>query len=679
MLIYLDFETRWKPGKAVKPGLNDFGVARCASHHSAGINAAAIAYDDAPVTVVPFQYDRHAWKDPRFPHPLRDFYYAAINPANKVVVHNAGFELMVLKYLLDMDIPPSQFICTMAKAGYYGYPRSLDGLAKALNLDLLKDIQGSSAMLQLIDPAITPADRPDLFETLYRYCGIDVEVMRKANKVLPDLPPDICERWLVDMEINCFGMPVDVQALENAVNLRAQCQLINDARMVELTNGYITTVGQGERIQEFAKANGVEMIDCTADTVTKTLQQALPENVRAVLELRQEGNLTSLAKYQKMLDYQLDGRLYQMADWYGAHTGRPTGRGPQVLNMTRSEDPVGWAEVVSKAPGLIMMCERPAERLKDCTRGMICAPKGKVFLGTDLAQIEARATGWVAGEEKFLNLFRTSDPYCTYGATIFGRTITKKDNPIERTASKASMLSLGFAGGIGAYQRVASNYQIDFEMVAQIILPTATPSEWAEAERCYKYYMKSKPLKPLSHRHAIACDIVKQRYRRDFENIKQFWFILEDAFKNGGQAGPILIEKRDRLRILVLPSGRPLYYHGFKETSRMVRDPDDDSEKEQRGYGYEGRHGFKFLWRGTIMENVAQAINADISDWYKVRAHREIAPVMHHCYDEFTLELNESELDRVQLQLKELLATQPDWSQGLPLGFDSWVDYRYGK
>jgi len=676
--IYTDLETRWKPGSNVRAGLNDFGVARCASHHSAGVNAMAIAYGDAPVVVHPYMYDAKAWQDTRLPHPLRDFYHAALDPANKVVVHNLGFESEVFKRLLGMDIPLSQFVCTMAKAGYYGYPRSLDDLGKALNTPMLKDIQGSAAMMALIDPAITPADRPDLFKKMYYYCGVDVEVMRYADKLLPDLPPDIYERWLVDMEINAFGMPVDVQALENAVRLKAQCELQNNQHMVDLTGGYVTTVGQVDRIQAFAKAHGVEMLDCTADTVVKTLQKDLPKVVRDVLELRQEAGLSSLAKFQKMLNYQVDGRLYQMADWYGAHTGRPTGRGPQVLNLAREEDPVMWAETVSKAPALIMMCDQPAKRLKGSARGMILAPNEEIFLGTDLAQIEARATGWVADEQKSLDLFRTGDPYCTYGTALFGRTITKKDKK-ERNAAKASKLSLGFAGGIGAYARVESSYSLDFAAIYALIAPTGTPQEWAEAERCYKYYMKGKPLKPLAHQYALAVDIVKQRYRKDFPKIRDYWYELESAFKYGGQAGPVEIEKRGNLRVLILPSGRPLHYHGYTETSRMVRDPDDDSEKMQRGYGYQGRRGFKFVWRGMLMENVAQAINADISDYYKVQAHKHIAPVMHHCYDEFTMQLKAKDLERVQAQLKELLATQPSWSQGLPLGFDSWVEKRYGK
>jgi hypothetical protein len=289
------------------------------------------------------------------------------------------------------------------------------------------------------------------------------------------------------------------------------------------------------------------------------------------------------------------------------------------------------------------------------------------FIGVDLAQIEARGTGWLANEQKFLELFTTSDPYCTYGKSIFGYELDKKKHPIQRTASKASLLSLGFKGGIGAYQRVGENYKIDFRLVAEAVLPTATAQEKAEGFRNYKYYMDKKPLKPLSELEGVAVDILKQRYRRDFAKIEAYWDVLEQAFLYGGWANKIHVEvKASGLRVLTLPSGRQLFYH-----SVVLR---GDGR-----YSYQDTFGTKYIWSGVLIENCAQALNADISDWYKERA-LAIAPIVHHCYDEFTLLVPKRDAESAMLALKNLTQnSKPEFCQDLPLGFDYWECDRYGK
>lgn len=289
------------------------------------------------------------------------------------------------------------------------------------------------------------------------------------------------------------------------------------------------------------------------------------------------------------------------------------------------------------------------------------------FIGVDLAQIEARATGWLANEQKFLELFTTSDPYCTYGKSIFGYELDKKKHPIQRTASKASLLSLGFAGGIGAYQRVAENYKIDFKLVAEAVLPTATPTERAEGHRNYKYYLDKKPLKPLSEEEGIAVDILKQRYRTEFARIAAYWDVLEQAFLYGGWANKIHVDvTASGLRVLTLPSGRQLFYHGVHVHS-------------DGRYSYQDTFGTKYLWKGVIIENSAQAVNADVSDWYKARA-LEIAPIVHHCYDEFTLMVPRRDAEQAMQALKDLTQkSKPAFCQDLPLGFDYWECNRYGK
>jgi DNA polymerase len=124
----------------------------------------------------------------------------ADDPNVTFVAHNSFFEYciwenqMVKKHGLPR-IPISRWMCTAAKAAAFGLPRSLDKCAKALDLDIKKDMGGRAIMLKLCKPRAArkgedPSkvywhESPDDYQKLYDYCVTDVEVERLVDKALP--------------------------------------------------------------------------------------------------------------------------------------------------------------------------------------------------------------------------------------------------------------------------------------------------------------------------------------------------------------------------------------------------------------------------------------------------------------------------------------------------------------
>jgi len=356
--LYLDFETRWQPD------IKKVGAARCVADPTAGINCMAYAIDNSPVEVVKY-YECS-------PELLIPLLVKLFNSVDRIVAHKAIFEILVLKFILNLPVHLPKWACTMAKCAYYGYPRNLGDAGKALQCKQLKDVQGKAAMLKLVTGLYTPETASDDFNRLYSYCANDIYPMREIDQKLPHLPDQVQEQWELDVEINLRGVPVDVRAIRNACSLVAVLKEKNNAEMSRITDGYVETIGQTGRLVAWLKDRwGIGLIDCTADTVERALQEDLPEAPRKALALRQAAGLASLAKYQKMLDYQVRGRLYDMFDFYGAHTGRPTGSGPQVMNPPRGEDPVFWAEVLSEMPEYFYQVSNPDECLKEAIRGVI--------------------------------------------------------------------------------------------------------------------------------------------------------------------------------------------------------------------------------------------------------------------------------------------------------------------
>lgn len=410
--LYLDFETRWIPE------LSNHGVYRCASDPSAGINCISWAIDGGPMMLVPYldyaleedfdvsemmAYDRGepyakgaltiqgnrlyqalennidrrpnfyagCWKLIAQFSTLAELVAELAKPDTVVVAHNALFELMVLLLVLGIELPPERFICTMALCRYYGYPGSLEDAGIALGTALVKDPRGKDAMKKLVTCKYQPADDPLTFSVLYKYCAYDSEVCRMIHKMLPPLPEMIQELWCLDAEINLRGVPIDLVAIQHALKIRERLIAEQQARVTHLTGGKVTSATQDDKMKAFIAGLGVHMVDITADTVARVLQTDLPPLARELLELRQNSALSSLAKYQKFLDYQVGGRLYGMWNFYGAHTGRPTGEGPQVLNLARSADPEFWAAMLHDEPDLFMAFSKPGDKLKQALRGII--------------------------------------------------------------------------------------------------------------------------------------------------------------------------------------------------------------------------------------------------------------------------------------------------------------------
>lgn len=658
--IYLDVET------SSKADLTKVGSAAYFAHPTTRLNCLVFAVDDGPLLFVPYEECYPG-------SPLNGL--AALLCFNDYVLvcHNAEFEKQALKACLNLHIPPEKFICTMAKAGYYGYPRSLDKMTQALGTSVLKDIQGSAVMKKLCKGQHTPQTAPEDFQRLYVYCAHDVESMRQADKLMPDLPPNVQELWVLNAEINAHGVPIDLRTVNNAIALKEYLKEQADLKMSAITGGVATTVGQIDKIHTWLISQGVNLVDLTADTVARTLDGPLPPAVREVLLLRQGAGLSSLSKYDKMLAYQVNGRLHNMEDFYGAHTGRATANGPQLKNLPRTLEADMWSFMLREHSLLLLAIfgENAAKKMKEALRGVIRAPgedgdlQEKWLIGADLSQIEARAVGYLANCQQFLKLFEAGrDPYCEYGYNIFGRKITKADL-IPRTASKATVLSFGFAGGIGAGQIGAELYNLDLNILVGIILPTATPAELTEGERNVKYYLDKRPDKPLTHDQALAVDILKQRYRADFPEITNYWDELENTFLIGGWAGRVHVDVRaGGLRVVTLPSGRQLFYHGV--------------ESDGKSYSYQGRHGKVNLWKGILIQNLAEAVNEDCISHFKLLARKHIGPIIHTCYDEFTCEILRSQLESATKMFKEIMATTPAGYEGLPLAYDMWDGKNYG-
>lgn len=550
-----------------------------------------------------------------------------------------------------------------------------------------------------------PKDLQDMFA----YCLQDVEAEHAASKMMHDLTPGELEVWRLDQKINARGIRVDRAGAQCAIDMVAAHSVNLTEELVALTNGMARTAKQNAVLTQWAKTRGVELPDMKAATVEVFLKkQDLPDDVRRMLQIRASLNKASTAKYKAALNAsQIDGKMRGCLIYNAAGPGRWAGALVQPHNLPRGTvkltddamiDIAYWS---MEQGGEItdMLYGDPMDLASSAIRGMFIADPGHVFYASDFSSVEARKLPWLAGDTAALDVFwAKKDPYKVAAGSIFNVAYEAVQKP-QRQVGKVSELALGYGGGIGAYASMARVYRIDLETLPPFILPIASDREKIQAESTAQSYLKEldrkikygignvTELDRMSLEAAMACDIIKQKWRKGRPKTVQFWKDLEDtamlAVMNPGQAyhvGRISYCVKGKFLLCRLPSGRVIFY--YKPFIKLVQ----KFGKKSPALHYWGMKaldggGQKYqeiqTYGGKLAENVTQGSCACLLRAAMLRAEAAGYPVVLHVHDEVVAQRREGEGDLEEFN--RIVAEVPGWADGLPMGASGWVGTRYRK
>ncbi|MCX7009859.1 MAG: DNA polymerase [Kiritimatiellaeota bacterium] len=294
-----------------------------------------------------------------------------------------------------------------------------------------------------------------------------------------------------------------------------------------------------------------------------------------------------------------DGRLAYELMYFGAsQTGRWSGGG-------------GWnAQNMNRAG-----CEGVD------IRRLIVPPPGQRFIIADYAQIEARVTLFLAGDNTTLDRVREGESVYEAHARatmgFAGRSL-KQENPALYALAKARVLGLGFGCGADRFIAVA------------------------------------KMLAGLDLDHAEAVRIVRE-FRDTNKRIVRRWFHHEENFRacDGGTY------------FLYLPSGRYLRYFNVNGASMTAATKRGETPEK--------------IFGGRMLENEVQATARDImaAAWLRLTmANFYVALTVH---DEFVIEIPESGAVAAEAAIARILTEPPSWAAGLPLSVSTHIAQEYGK
>ena len=404
---------------------------------------------------------------------------ALTNPAVIKTAFNANFERTCLAKHFKREMHPKQWRCSQVHALTLGLPAYLAGVAKALNLKSQKMSEGKELIRYFSVPCKPtksnggrirnlPIHDEDKWSLFKEYCKQDVHVEREIRKKLEIFPVIEKEQrlWELEQTINDKGIRVDKKLVESAIECdeRYQRNLMDKAN--QLTG--LENPNSPAQLKKWLKdKHGIRVESLSKDAVAELLEETEVEEVKQLLELRQDMSKTSVKKYEAMdRAMRKDKRVGGLLKFYGANrTGRWAGRLVQIQNLPRNSMPdLKLARDILKSRNyelLELLFDSVPDVLSQLIRTAFIPSIGNRFVVSDFSAIEARVIAWLAGEQWVVETFKDHGKiYEMTASRMFGvpaEKIVKGNQEYElRAKGKIATLACGYQGSVGALKAMGA-------------------------------------------------------------------------------------------------------------------------------------------------------------------------------------------------------------------------------
>lgn len=729
MILHLDFETR------SHLELEDVGIHNYASHPETKILMLAYAFGKGEVRL---------W-EPHLGMMPGNLQSALSDPSIRKGAWNAGFERNIFRYKLGIEIPYELWDDPMINARFLSMPGSLDSVGEILDLDygLRKDKAGDELLKLFSSPLpikkprkkatnentlfdISPiveekidyifADHishPDEWERLKAYCRQDIVAERALGEMLSHfaLPEKEIKIWHLDQKINDAGMPADKEFVQKALDLAIEDKNLQSGNLIKMTG--LPNANSPKQFLSWVQKQGYPYNSLRKEPVKVAMSDPevkLTKLGREALEVRKKSSKTSYTKLAAILPaLSEDSRLRDQFLFMGSsRAGRWSGKAVQLHNMARPIKTVEEIEDINAARDLIYakdfggIVKRFEEKDKvtgeakpgsvidvvtSCIRSSFVAPSGKRLNVCDLNAIENRVLGWVAGEDKILDVFRNGRcPYMDFASKMYkvpydiiadtSKTPHKPrgvDGKEKRQVAKPAVLGAG-------YRLAGGKWGVNPKTKDRI-----KTGLWGYAENMGVL---------ISQDLAVAS---VKAFRAEYKKVVSLWYDSERAvakcIREGGQqpigpTGLVWCDRKKRkdgsliLRIH-LPSGRHLHYLNAGLDTTVMEG--DNGSYERENFVYDGIDQITRQWGvvrshgGKIVENVVQAISRDVLAESMLEADEVGFELIGHVHDEIVTLSDDTEDSLGLVDLKCIMSTTPTWAPGLPLNAEGYEGYFYRK
>ena len=591
-----------------------------------------------------------------------------------LIAHNAAFERVSFSRYLQQHYPgqylepctflsPDNWICTMVMAASLTLPMSLKDVGEVLRTTQQKDEEGKR-LIKLFSAPCKPTKSnggrtrnlphhlPEDWAKYKNYCIQDVNTEVDIYKRLKRFPMPAREwhHYRVNERINDRGVKIDTELVQQAIACDLLLSDAMSAKAYELTG--LENPNSVSQLKTWLDERGIPMDTLGKKNVTEMIGELDKNGVDAeamdMLKLRLQMAKSSVKKYQAAERCVCpDGRARGLFQFYGAsRTGRYSGRNIQLQNL-----PQNHIFTLDEARTLVKMgCFDMVESiygntpdvLSQLIRTMLIPKDGCEFIVADFSAIEARVLAWEAGEQWVLDAFQNGeDLYCATASQMFHVPVVKHGiNGDLRQKGKIATLACGYGGSSGALISMgALQMGLKEDELPEII------DSWRQAN----------------------------------PKIVQYWWDVEKAAMQAFKTG----ERQDIGRIsfvfysgtlwMVLPSGRKLAYLKPKQQpNRFGR-----MSLTYEGVGQNHKWARQETYSGRLVENATQAIARDILAEAMARIEDNGLNIVAHVHDEVIIEAPKGKY--TVDEICKLMATNPEWCDGLPLAAAGYKGDYYFK
>ena len=512
------------------------------------------------------------------------------------VAHNASFDEQVhevsqIRQVGQIPVRPAVWDCTADLMGYLQHPRSLKDACKvAFGIRVDKSVREAMAGGTLFTPSAAEIAAYALEDA--RLC---FELWKNFSHRWPER-----ERLLSrhTRKMAARGVGFDAEG--------AKAALVKLGKSLKAAEAKIPWVAAGKpptsRLELFAECGRLEIAppETTAEKSAEW-QAWLDEHEKKVPWVRAINKWRRLNRTRTVVEAMLtrsgQGRLHGALRYYGAAvTGRWSGSDGLNLQNLNSRDAEGGIDV----------------------RGLIKPPEGKVFIVSDLAQIEPRVLAVLSGDDGLLAGLRSG--LALYEAHARATMMwdggpLKKEQPGLYALAKARVLGLSYGAGPATFQRVAKS-------MAGLDL------DETDAKTFVDEFRKTNP------------------------QIVRLWERLDKAF-----------DRAESVLSVKTKAGRPLrYFHPNSGECSTVK-----GGKRVR------------YWGSKLCENLIQATARDVMADLVLQIEAAGIPVVLHVHDEIVCEVSVDTAERDLTTVREIMSTAPDWLPELPVECEAQLMKAYGK
>lgn len=480
-MVRMDYETY------CDVSLPDVGASVYSRHESCEVLMNAFAFDRGEV---------HQWipaEGEEMPAILEDAY---MDEAITKAAWNAPFELAITRNTLKIETPIRQWKDTMLQALHCSLPGALAKAGDVLRLpmEMQKDREGK-ALMRMFSMPYSPKqgkpkrkfywwENPEKWTKYLSYNRSDVVAERNIGIRLAkyDMSDDEWEMWWYDQEINNAGVPINQGMVRNAIKVYEQA-MERDQRLLNDLTG-LDNANSLKQLLPWLQSQGYMFDDCQKGHI-RTARRYFDEQpdhwddeqwdeyrsnyiLQNALDLRLDTSRTSIKKYYALdRATDTDGNLRGTLQMNGAaRTGRYAGRIFQPQNLPRPEKRFESYQGVL-ADGIYHLDLESLEMIHGSVYDVLAsglrpaaqAPEGYLFIDADLSAIENRVLGWLAEEDKILDVFRRGqDPYIAFAHYLYGTPYEElwHEYKVERTGQKEPSRSRGLSAVATAWVRARS-------------------------------------------------------------------------------------------------------------------------------------------------------------------------------------------------------------------------------